>query len=646
MLKRLFFLLLFVFAFALVGLALAYSYYDVKEIAGVVHGPDGHPIANAALTVGERSALSDQAGRFHISVSRGTYDLIGFADGFNSAAETVTAEDLLQKDFSTDLMLPLNEFTATVLASDRRQPIAGAVVSAGGALRVSTDARGEFLLRGVKNGTTFQVSAGGYRSGSFVYQAPFSHEITLTPALTRLTVSDEYTGLPLSGITATVGNQTAQTDSQGEAVFRSLADGAPVTAQAPGYDAASAEYKGEADLALTLRSHTLDGVAKDAATGKPLPHALISYDDQMLETDANGAYHLDPAPPQLSLTVKFPGYRLTTFEITRTAHFDLKLTPFQAKGIHIYYAMPRDAVLQLLDRLRGTEVNAVVLDVKEGAGDVVWPSQVPLAKQIGAYKPRGIPPDELIRICRERQLYCIARMVVFKDNRLGRARPDLALHYSDGSVLIAGNEIWMNPAKKEVWDYDLALAKELSGLGFDEVQFDYIRYPGSPTPLEFGTVESRLENIRQFLETAAQMFKPLPAFFSGDVFGLTLATEDEQGIGQRLEIDAPYLDYISPMMYPSTWHYAINLWGTGFGIKNCTNAYACPYDIIRYGTVTARKRINSDWTLIRPWLQAYRDTGFGSPQYILQKKGAEDADSAGWLFWNNQGIYDLTTLTP
>ena len=134
----------------------------------------------------------------------------------------------------------------------------------------------------------------------------------------------------------------------------------------------------------------------------------------------------------------------------------------------------------MLDQLRGTEVNTVVLDVKEGAGDIVWSSQVPLAQQIGAYKVRGIPPDELIRICRERQLFCIARMVIFKDNRLGNARPDLALHYPDGSVLIAGNEIWMNPEKKEIWDYDLALAKELSGLGFDEVQFDYIAIRAIP----------------------------------------------------------------------------------------------------------------------------------------------------------------------
>lgn len=644
MLKRISLLLLFLVSVLLVAFALGYSYYDIKDVSGIVHDSDGHPIADAAVTLAERSTLSDEAGRYHISISRGTYDLIGFADGFQPAQQTVKAEDLLQKDFSSDLMLPLNEFTATVVASDAHQPIAGAVVRVGAALHLTAGPHGEIVVRGIKFGETFQVSASGYRSGSFTYQPSGPHEFALTPALTRLTVSDEYSGLPLANIAATAGDQPGQTDAQGQVVFRSLADGLTVAAKAPGYDAAQVQYKGEADLALALRPHTLDGAVMDAVTQKPLPLAQITYKGQILPTDANGAYHLDPAPPQLSLTVKVPGYRLTTFEITRTAHFDLKLTPFQAKGIHIYYAMPRDQVLALLDQLRGTEVNAVVLDVKEGAGDIVWPSQVPFAQQLNAYKVRGIPPSELIGICRERQLYCIARMVIFKDSRLGRARPDLALHYLNGDVFSAGNEIWMNPAKKEIWDYDLALAKELSGMGFDEVQFDYIRYPGSPTPLESGTAESRLEAVRQFLKLAAQTMKPLPAFFSGDVFGLTLATEDEQGIGQRLELDAPYFDYISPMMYPSTWHYAINLWGTGFGIKNCTNAYVCPYDIIRYGTVTARKRINSNWTLIRPWLQAYRDAGFGSAQYVMQKQGADDGESAGWLFWNNQGIYDMTTF--
>jgi hypothetical protein len=148
-----------------------------------------------------------------------------------------------------------------------------------------------------------------------------------------------------------------------------------------------------------------------------------------------------------------------------------------------------------------------------------------------------------------------------------------------------------------------------------------------------------LETIRRFLEAASNAFKALPMFFSADVFGLTTATTDEQGIGQRLEIDAPYLDYISPMMYPSTWKGSPNLFRDGLRNPTCSAALACPYEIMKYGTLTARDRTKGA-TLIRPWLQAYADAGFNVPQYILQKQGADAADSAGWLFWNNQGIYD------
>ncbi len=639
---------LLLFALVVVGLALAYAYYDVKDIRGVVRDGEGHPIADAALTLAGRSALSDQAGRFHIAVARGTYVLIGFADGFTSAQQTIAADELLPKNYSADLMLPPNAFTATVLATDLHQPIAGAKVQVergadppGGELGITTDARGEFVVRGIKTGARLQVSAPGYRPASFSYEASGPREFALSPALARVTIKDEYTQSPLPNITVTAGDQSAHTDAQGQVVFRALSGAVPIAAQARGHDSARAQYDGEADLTLTLRPNTLDGVVKDATTQQPIPRALIQYNGQMLETDTRGAYHLEQVPPQLTLTVKTPGYRLTSFAITRTARFDLELTPFEAKGLHIYYAMPREDVLALLDRLRGTELNTIVLDVKEGAGDIVWPSQVPLAQEIGAYRVRGIPPAELIGICRARQWYCIARMVVFKDTRLGTAHPDWALHYPGGQVLNAANEIWMNPAKQEVWDYNLALAKELSALGFDEVQFDYIRYPGRPMPLEAGTAGSRIETIKKFLETASQAMKPLPAFFSGDVFGLTTVVRDEQGIGQIYEEDAPYFDYISPMMYPSTWKGAPNLFQVGLGIPACTNPLACPYEIVYEGTLRARERAA---TLIRPWLQAYRDVAFGTPEFILQRKGAEESDSAGWLFWNNQGVYDITTF--
>jgi len=175
-------------------------------------------------------------------------------------------------------------------------------------------------------------------------------------------------------------------------------------------------------------------------------------------------------------------------------------------------------------------------------------------------------------------------------------------------------------------------------MGFDEIQFDYIRYPGTRGVLgsEFGDAHYRVSHIVDFLERAQAGLRDTTAFFSGDVFGLTTATDEEQGIGQVWEHVVPHFDYISPMMYPSTWRYATSLWGTGFGITNCGDAYACPYDLIHKGTLKARERTAGDWTLIRPWIQAY---GMDLGEMRAQSGGADDADSAGYLFWNNQGIY-------
>ncbi len=644
MLKRTSPLLLVVLSLVIAVIALAYSYYDVKEIDGVVHDANGNPIAAAAITLAGRSTISDKDGRFHLAVSRGKYDLIGFADGFDSAQQPLAAEDFFKKNFSADLTLPLNQFRGSVSATDTHQPLAGATVRMDNGATVTTDARGEFVVRGIKSGAKLTASAPGYNGGTLVFQANGARDLQLSPALTRVSVTDQYTNAPLSNVTVSIGEQSAQTDAQGQVVFRALSAGGSLGAQAPGYESVQLSYNGEAGLTLALRPNTLDGTVLDATTKKPIAQALILYNGKMIETDARGAYHLDAAPAELTLSVKTPGYRLTSFNLKRASHFDLPLQPFAAKAIHLYFGISHEEVITLLDRLRGTEVTAVVMDVKEGPGEIVWDSQVPLAKEIGAYQEFGISPKDLIEQCRARQLYCIAREVVFKDSRLATAHPDRALHYPGGGLLNDSTAIWLNPAKRENWDYVLALAKELSAMGFDEIQFDYIRYPGIPTPAasEFGTAESRVETIKTFLATASQTLKPLPVFFSGDVFGLTTATDDENGIGQRLEADAPSFDYVSPMMYPSTWKGAESLFQVGLGVSSCRNPLSCPYEIIFEGTRHAQQRVK---TLIRPWLQAYEDGNFGVPQYIMQKKGADDSKSAGWLFWNNQGIYDLATFS-
>ncbi|MGE5140032.1 MAG: putative glycoside hydrolase [Rudaea sp.] len=629
--------LLFSITLLAVVLALGYSYYDIKQVSGLVTDPEARPITGATVTAAGTSALTDGTGRYVLYVPRGSYTLIAFAEGFGSTEQPINSEPLFEKDLQVDLTLRPLEFTTTVVATDLRRPIAGATLQIEGGSSAVSDERGRAAMRGVKTGEKLTISAPGYRPETLQFEPENMQEIALSPALTTIEVVDMFSKLPLAGAQVTAGDQAGQTSTDGKLILRAMAAGTTVTAQAAGYASAQLAFQGEEGLTLALRPTRVDGVLQDSATGKPIANALILYGSQRLRTDAGGQWHLEAISSTLSLSVKYPGYRYTTFDFTDSIPSEIKLDPFRAKGLHLYYAMPRQDVLALLDRLKGTDVNAVVLTVKEGPGDIVWDSAVPLARQIGAYHPRGIPPSELVQICRQRGWYCIARQVIYKDYRLGSAHPEWALHYAGGGVIAAGNEIWMNPAAKQVGDYNLALARELAAMGFDEVQFDYIRYPGGRQPaVEFGTVETRLANIKNFLATARDTFQESPTFFSGDVFGLTTATRDEQGIGQRLEEIAPYFDFISPMMYPSTWKGSPNLFRDGLGNPNCPAALECPYEIVLKGTRLAFQRGKA---LVRPWLQAYGDVNFGVPQYIAQKKGADDANSAGWLFWNNQGLY-------
>jgi hypothetical protein len=304
--------------------------------------------------------------------------------------------------------------------------------------------------------------------------------------------------------------------------------------------------------------------------------------------------------------------------------------------------MPSDQVRELLDLAGKTELNAIVIDVKAEKGRVGWDSQVPLAKQIGAPTAHSIDLAEVIGRCKTQNIYCIARMPVFQDNLLASARPTQAIRYVNGNVFTetAGQQ-WLNPYLTDNWDYAIALAKEIAALGFDEIQFDYIRFPGRVGGIDYGTEnteEKRIAAIAGFLARAQKELRPTGIFISADVFGLTTATDDDQNTGQRLRDLGPYLDYVSPMVYPDTWVDAADLLSKGLQIPNCTEAVRCPYDVIFN---SYKRAIEKTTAKVRPWLQGYVGRGdFGTAQYRLQKKAATDVGSYGWMFWNGQGVYD------
>lgn len=514
---------------------------------------------------------------------------------------------------------------------------------------------------GVRNGTKIKISQPGYRTVSVTVSnagnAGQTAQIALAPSEMRVFVVDASNQKPLPGVRVfanstnaqTNGGKSVNTDVNGTAVLTGLTEGVEISAQAPGYAKATANSANDAQVTLQLEPTSLQGRVLDPVTKQPIGNALILFGNPAavgtvnatspgLTGSAQGMFALEDFSAVPKIYVKKPGYLLGAFDLTKGGAQDFALTPFKAKGIHLYYGIKRAEAERVLTQLKDTEMNAVVFDVKEDPGYILWDSQTPLAIQLGAYNKRDYTAKDEVATCHEYKLYCIARVTVFKDVLLATKRPDLGLHNATGGLLYENSAYWTNPGETEVQDYHIGLAKELAAMGFDEIQYDYIRFPGSRDVLasEFGDADYRVSTIEGFLTRTAASLRPTTAFFSGDVFGLTTAVDDEQGIGQVWERVAPPFDYISPMMYPSTWRYATNLWGLGFGIKNCSDSYACPYEIMRYGTLKAQERTTNNWTLVRPWLQAYQ-MNLGEMQQ--QSKGSDDADSAGYLFWNNQGIY-------
>jgi hypothetical protein len=244
-----------------------------------------------------------------------------------------------------------------------------------------------------------------------------------------------------------------------------------------------------------------------------------------------------------------------------------------------------------------------------------------------------------------RGIYLIGRIVVFKDNPLAMARPDLAVKTSSGAIWRDREGLaWTDPFRQEVRDYNLALAEQSAQAGFDEIQLDYVRFPDAPDVRfsEPSTEESREHAISALFEEARQRLARFKVFLSADVFGYTTWNLTDTGIGQKLEQYAPELDYISPMLYPS---------GFQFGIPGIPSPVSHPFDIVYRSLQKARERSGLPANHFRPWLQAFRDYAFdhrvfGAEEIGEQIRAADEFGSDGWMLWNARNQYSAAGLRP
>jgi hypothetical protein len=382
--------------------------------------------------------------------------------------------------------------------------------------------------------------------------------------------------------------------------------------------------------------------------GQPLPGASVVAGGREHRAADDGTFTITP-PPTASLIAKRPGYTRVVIEPTREP-LRIVLKPQAIKAAYLTYFGVGDRGIRgrVLDLLARTELNAVVIDVKGDRGWILYPTKVELALRAGAQGPGTLRQfDTLMAELKARGVYTIARIVTFKDNILARHRPDWAvLDAQTGKPWIDREQLaWMDPFREEVWDYNIAIAHEAIERGFDEVQFDYVRFPtdGRLSSARYAKPvnrQTRLPAIAGFLERARRELGAHGAYVGADVFGYIAFNENDTDIGQRVEELAPHLDYICPMVYPSGYH---------VGIPGYRNPVQHSYEVVRESVRLIRKRAAHTQVRVRPWLQDFRDYAFdrrifGASEVRDQIRGSDDGGGTGWMLWNPRNSYTSAAL--
>jgi hypothetical protein len=303
-----------------------------------------------------------------------------------------------------------------------------------------------------------------------------------------------------------------------------------------------------------------------------------------------------------------------------------------------------ESLLKLVD---STELNSMVIDIKDDDGYITYPTTTPELQKIGASKKYISDVNGLMLTLKEHDIYPIARIVVFKDTVLARKQPELSFRHQDGTIWKNGRgDSFVNPYRKEVWDYNIAVAKEAAKLGFKEIQFDYVRFPEGfekkAAYLTYNkTEQSRVDAVAGFVKYAREQLEPLGVRVSVDIFGYAASVPAAEGIGQDFVKISNDVHVISPMVYPS--HYSTG-W---FKQKDPDRS---PYETIKGAMLDTHKKLDPTLDLkpiIRPWIQDFTASWlgaghymkYGKPEVEAQIKALQDTGIKEYLLWNAGNKY-------
>ena len=460
---------------------------------------------------------------------------------------------------------------------------------------------------------------------------------TPVPVVNVLVTDGE--GGPVAGALVKVREGRTGTDEAGLAGVRWEGEQVSVSVEAAGFfpGAVAVESFQDDPLELELRPVVLRGAVLDP-NGFGLPAASVSLGGVDVVTDQTGRFEIGRAVAG-NITVSRPGWHSAEYEWDgELLVTEIVIQPRIIRGLHVAFSVFHDPQQwrDLLAAAEETVVNSLVIDVKDESGRVFHETGVGLARRLGAVDPLF----ELDRVLREmdaRGLYKIARIVTFQDPVAARAEAGMAIFDSaTGGPFRKGNQYFLDPTDLQARGYALDLAEEACAAGFDEIQFDYVRFPdGYPDTAVFDRGDSpevRVRSIAGFLEEAADRLHPLGCVVAADIFGFITSVEGDGGIGQEFGALSAAADVLSPMVYPS--HYSRG-W---FGFEKPNDH---PREVVG-GALDAGLRRLEGSAVVRPWLQDF----YYNPSQVREEIEAAEERSLGWMLWNARSRFQMEAIDP
>ena len=386
-------------------------------------------------------------------------------------------------------------------------------------------------------------------------------------------------------------------------------------------------------LDAVLKARVLRGTVVDSS-GRPVIGAQVTTRLGTGTSGDDGSFVVRRAEPG-PVTISRPAWEDTTFEWGGgPGDHDVSIDPAVIKAVHVSGEAVENRFEEFVRMAETTELNALMVDVKDETGRVFYRSQVPTVAAVGA-QAEMFDLRQVVAIADASDLYLIARLVAFQDPIAAAAAPEMAVWDEERQAPFSSRgQYFLDPTDAEARAYALDLAVEVCSMGVDEIQFDYVRFPDArPESVVFDggvTEEIRRDTVRSFLVEAVAVLRPMGCAVAADVFGFVTTADDDGGIGQSWPDVTSVVDVASPMLYPS--HYTAG-W---FGFDSPTDH---PGAVVDRALADGLNRLRSQ-VVVRPWLQ---DFGYSAEQ-VREQIDIAEGHGLGWMLWNAASVVTTDAL--